>query len=82
MTENVFQFPKINMVDVPAALRTVADEIEARGVTHKTVVIVLSGPDEEYPMVSGFGEEAAPKDALHQLVMAQAYLTSNIVRRS
>lgn len=60
---------RASLLDVPRRLRAMAEEIEARGDTHRTVICVVAYPDGRVS-VRGFGERTSALEATGWLTRA------------
>lgn len=83
MSAEIVEFPSGNLADIPALLRTIADEIEAgQHGAPGCAVFVLEQPAGVWPAVFGLGADAIPPRSLWLLELAKGFLIANHVERT
>lgn len=81
---DVVTFPKVNLQDIPAKLRELADNIEKGdlGQVTTTFVIIPQESTKGWPVLFGYGDNADAPDFIFQMEQAKFWLVKNIVRRA
>lgn len=70
-----------NLCDVPAMLRSLADQIEAGVYGQVPSMIALMPRDGEFPVLFGWGDVEGPNHPIIQCELAKNFLVENLVTR-
>ena len=80
-TLTLVQFPHESLLDIPAGLRRLMEDLCAGRKNWESCVVIGVRPKTDRPQVFGFGRRVTPNDALAYVTHAQAFLCSGAVAR-
>lgn len=83
MSSNVVAFPGLNLSDMSACLRRLAENIDAGLYPDASALIVVMPVENEFPMAFGFGadEQLGSLAVIAQLEMAKAWFINHVTSR-
>lgn len=83
MTSNVVAFPGLNLSDMSACLRRLADNIDAGQYPDASALIVVMPVENEFTIAFGFGadEQLGGLAVIAQLELAKAWFINHLTDR-
>lgn len=81
MTAEIVQYPSLNLNDIPAMLRRLADQLEKGEWGEVETVFLLMPQSGDFPKLFGWGNVTGTQDPIVQFEMAKHWLITNLVSR-